>query len=964
MNGALRPRTALVGRTEELGLLERALGELAGGRGALVAIRGEPGIGKTRLTQEVAALAEQQGCWVMSGRATELEQNVPFAAVVAALDPALATFARPALKRMAGELLAELEPVFPALAHRAGTAPRRLQGERYRLHHAIGALIAEIAERRPLVLVLDDMHWADAASLELVAHLLRRPPAGPVLLLLACRSNQEPPELAVALAAAARENSIMDIELTTLSESEAHALIADIDAGRRGVVYHESGGNPFYLEELAHVHRRRRRPLEAPASDAMATGVPGRVRVAIEQEELAKLSDRARLVLQAASVIGDPFDPAIAAQVAEVSESEALAALDEAAALELVQPTGGALRLRFRHPIVRRAVYESGGPASRIAAHARAAAVLAEQGAPATWRAPHVQRYATRGDEAAIKLLSEAAHEAAPRAPAVAVRWFKAALDLLPANADPMLRVELLTPLAASLTAAGSNGESRDVLDGLLALLPAGETELRAKVVAMVMRADQMLGRQGRARQLVERELAEASDPASRCMLRLALGMDHWYSREPELVQSSAMQALDDAQLADRPELVAEAVAQVALGTCESGATGEAAMWLDVAQRLVDGLTDQQLAQRIEGLGVLGHTNRSIDRYERGAAMFERAFRIAHESGQDAFLIPLKTGLASVYIHLGQLDRAIAASDAGREAARLLRDPRLCLWSELVACRAALASGDLRGALAAGAGATAYAEDSWNALLSTNAHLAFAAAQLESGEAAAARTRIVTHAGGPELSLVELVLRPHWYRVLAAAELTLDDDMAAEQWVQHAEAAAQALELPSATAHAECARAMLLLARGDAQAAADLAIAAAARLAAVGAALEAGRTNILAGRALGKAGKDREAVERLQQAHATLAGCGAKRYRDQAARELRALGTRPSNRGSTATGTTALSRREREVAALVVAGLTNREIAERLFLSEKTVEAHLSRILAKLGVTSRVAVAGVLPPSE
>jgi hypothetical protein len=134
-----------------------------------------------------------------------------------------------------------------------------LQAERYRLHHAIGALIAELAEQQPVVLVLDDLHWADAASLELVAHFLRRPPTGPVLLVLAYRSNQAPPELLVALAAAAREGSLTQIELATLGESAAEELLADIDASWRPAIYRESGGNPFYLEELARVHRARPR---------------------------------------------------------------------------------------------------------------------------------------------------------------------------------------------------------------------------------------------------------------------------------------------------------------------------------------------------------------------------------------------------------------------------------------------------------------------------------------------------------------------------------------------------------------------------------------------------------------------------------------------------------------------------------------------------------------------------------
>jgi predicted ATPase len=223
LTAGARARAALVGREQELAVLRLALSELAVGRGGCVAIGGEPGIGKTRLAQEAAALAERQGCWVMAGRATELEKDVPFVVTVSALDPALRSFAGPVLKRIAPELVTELEALFPALAGFAGGGPPGLRVERYRLHHAIGALIGELATQRPVVLFLDDLHWADAASMELVAHLLRRAPSGRVLLVLAYRSNQAPAELLVAVAAAAREGSLTQIELAALSAAVSSA---------------------------------------------------------------------------------------------------------------------------------------------------------------------------------------------------------------------------------------------------------------------------------------------------------------------------------------------------------------------------------------------------------------------------------------------------------------------------------------------------------------------------------------------------------------------------------------------------------------------------------------------------------------------------------------------------------------------------------------------------------------------
>ena len=211
--------------------------------------------------------------------------------------------------------------------------------------------------------------------------------------------------------------------------------------------------------------------------------------------------------------------------------------------------------------------------------------------------------------------------------------------------------------------------ESRDALGELLTLLASGEPASRASLLVKVARDDQMLGRQGRARGLIERELADCSDSAARCVLHLALCLDHWFSREPEQVRSTAMIALDEAREANRPELVAEAVAQVALGECELGAAGEALLWLDAGQRLVDGLAEEPLAQRIECLGVLGHANRSLDRYENACALFERALQLVPATGQERLLVPLTVGLATTNVNLGRLDKARAQGEAARSAA-------------------------------------------------------------------------------------------------------------------------------------------------------------------------------------------------------------------------------------------------------------------------------------------------------
>src|SRR5262249_52979215 len=155
-----------------------------------VALLGEPGIGKTRLLRELAVRADQQGRLVLSGSASELELDLPFSAFVDALDEYVETLDPKRLSALDDNVQAELAHVFPSLSSLATGRKVGLQHERYRSHRAVRALLEELAEPASLVLVLDDFHWADAASVELLGALLRRPPGAAVLIALAVRPRQ------------------------------------------------------------------------------------------------------------------------------------------------------------------------------------------------------------------------------------------------------------------------------------------------------------------------------------------------------------------------------------------------------------------------------------------------------------------------------------------------------------------------------------------------------------------------------------------------------------------------------------------------------------------------------------------------------------------------------------------------------------------------------------------------------
>jgi predicted ATPase len=197
---ALRPEDP-VGRGPELERLGEVLDDLDGGATTCVAVEGEPGIGKTWLLSELRRRAEGRGHLVLAGSAAEFERDLPFGVWVDALDAYVASQDLSSSEDVDKEWLADLSGVLPSL-RRAASAPR-LGDERHRAHRALRALLDAIAVDKPLVLVLDDLHWSDAASIEVLAALLRRGSGERVLLALGYRSGKAPARLVSALAAPA-----------------------------------------------------------------------------------------------------------------------------------------------------------------------------------------------------------------------------------------------------------------------------------------------------------------------------------------------------------------------------------------------------------------------------------------------------------------------------------------------------------------------------------------------------------------------------------------------------------------------------------------------------------------------------------------------------------------------------------------------------------------------------------------
>jgi DNA-binding NarL/FixJ family response regulator len=932
--------------------VDDALGLLAGGAGGACLVSGEPGIGKSRLLVEAGRRAGARGAQVFEGQAAELERDFPFGVFVDALDPYLASLDDSALRALSEEERRLLALVFPAVVQgeREGAIVAQ---ERFRCYRAVGEMLGVLAAHRPLVLILDDLHWADAASLELLDHLLRRAPGAPVLLLLAHRSGFSPGAL----------SRVGDrLELGPLRREDADALLGDeLRPEARARVYQESGGNPFYLEHLARAERRRGPgPGVRLEEEVLDVEVPAPVRVALARE-LAELPEQTRRVLQGAAVAGDPFTPELAGAIAEEDPTHALAALDRAIAPGLIGPTDTPVLFRFRHPIVRRAVYASAGAAWRVGAHTRAAALLARRGAGPLARAHHLERSAVRGDEHAVADLRAAGEAAAVVAPASAARWFRAALRLLPEEVDDGRRLALLGPLAAALGSAGRLEESRATLVEVLEALPAELVAARVRVIGFIALIDRLLGREGDARELLERasRVVGEHDTVAAGALELELAADRFFAGDWTAMHDHAQQAFTIAADEGGEGLRASAASLLGLAEYSVGAITAAGKRRAEALALIDAPGSDATGLRLDALDWLGWLELSVEEYDAARRHFTRGLEIGRLSGGGHLLATMSFGLVLTCTWSGRLVEAIEHSDATLASGRLSGSDQVLSWGHGLRTLAELRSGALASALDHGEQAQQLGEGVADSPFSAVNGGWFGEALIEAGQAVRGREQILRALGGPELPAIESPYRPYFYDVLAGADATLGRGEHAARWALAASATAAGLGLPGRDGAALHAAAV---AEQDPAAAAKLARRATAKLA-LAHPIEAARARTLTGHHLGIAGNREAALQELQQATDELTALGATHYAAQAIRERRRLGerlARGGRRASTMTGVASLSDREHEVARLVQDRLTNREIAERLVLSEKTVERHLSRIFVKLGARSRVEVARML----
>jgi DNA-binding CsgD family transcriptional regulator/tetratricopeptide (TPR) repeat protein len=932
----------LVGRSVEREALASALASLREGGSGIVAIEGEPGIGKSRLLAHLEATAD--GCTVLAGRASEFEADVPYALWTEALDRHLADAGERRLSRLGLADPAALGIALPALTDLAGEPAG---GDRHRTHRALRDLLERLAGARPLVLCLDDVHWADSASVEALSALIRRPASGRVLLAVAAREGQVPRALAGALSAALREDRLTRLVPAPLSPGEAAELVGDAAT----TIYPQTGGNPFYLEQLA----RAGDGAHAETAAAEDWSVPPPVAAALTSE-LAALTREARRLLDAAAVTGDPFEPALATEVAELSEAAGLTALDELLARGLARPTGAPRLFAFRHPVVRHAVYQAAPRGWRLGAHARAARALEQRGAGPVERAHHVEHAASPGDERAIELLATAARDLQSPAPAVAARFHAAALRLLPERPENReLRTRMLRLLADAQAASGEPVAARETL---LEALRAARDDERLALTVGVANMEWWLGRGEESRRRLQVALGDlpAEPSPDRIRLRLSLALAALETRDLDEVQAHTSDARDDARAIGDPvfEIAALAGGALARVTALDGADAERS--LHESAEALERLSGEQLATRLPAFWMHGRARSALGQFEAALADFERGTAIAADTGRESVLLLLSVESVQTLIELGRLREADAAAEEGVERARLSGIPRALLWALSALATARLAAGDVQGALQhAREAATINTPPGFHAAGQPGWCLGAALTAAGNPEQAVPAMRDAF--GGTALAAVLPAQRPSAAAELVEAQLACGDVAAAEETLEWGEVAASRSGTGWAAGVIGMARVAALLARGRTREAAK--VGAAATEAAAHAPLLSARARLAQGQALAAAGERRAAIEAMVEAEAELDRFGARRRRDEAVRELRRLGHRVVRAARDAsTGPLApLTTREREIAELVAAGRTNREVAEQLVLSTRTIEAHLRNIYGKLGVRSRVELA-------
>jgi DNA-binding CsgD family transcriptional regulator len=909
-------------------LLEREA-ELAAAQGAIeeggvLLIEGGAGIGKTSLLAAACQRAAELGHEVLRARGSELEAGFAFGVVRQLFERRLALASQ-------HERRALLEG--PASAARAALAGKPSEGgardTSFAVIHGLYWLAANLAAARPLVIALDDAHWADLPSLRCLAYLAPRLEALPITLLVALRPPP-PAEEPAPLAALRAEATVVKPQL--LSEAAAKELVLSAAENPVSVevcedLWQASGGNPFYLTELV-------RGLETSGTPA------GNVREGVTRHVAARirrLDSNALRLAQALAVLGDGCELRQGAGLAGL-EFEAAARI--AAALVQLEVLGDDAPPRFLHPIVRSSVEASLAGDERDAAHRAAARLLHADGAPAGRVAAHLLTVQPSADAWVVARLREAAADAAESgAPQAAAALLARALAEPPESTE---RVAVLLELGSAEELAGQVSALAHLAE---ALELTGERRRRAEIGIQLARAHANLFHWTEAVDVSESTLAELGDQEPDLQARLeaqvvagGLRVASRVSRVPPALERLAGHQRGAAAAAEY---------LLARGMVEFWIEGRPAA--DVRASLEDGFARRPTVESWDMRGPAAWALVFAEGYDAAQAVLESMKAEVERSGSARGMSSTLFTLGLLNLRLGALPEADAATRAGvRVLEGLGFAPGLRLATSVLIDIAIEA---------------AQLEEAESALEPLG--LNEPSEDLSAVIALAARARLRLAQGRPAEALADFEkvralyspetwgLRMHDNGFLhsrsgaALALLQLGEQEGARELADQELSDARAFGAARALGIALRAAGLSL---GD-DAGMALLEESVAVLRGSPAPLERGHSLCELGAMLRRSGRRAAAREPLSEALDLAARCGARVLAGQAREELHATGARP--RSGWRTGVEALTPSELRVARLAAEGRTNREIAQGLYVTLKTVEGHLARVFDKLEIKSR-----------
>jgi DNA-binding CsgD family transcriptional regulator len=939
-----RTRAPLLGRDSELATLSALMADARSGEGRLAIIEGGAGIGKTRLIAEARTSAAAHGFEVLTARAGELECDYAFGVVRQLFEPVLA---RGSVEERA-EVLSGAAGLAAPLFDRDVLA--RQDGERadlaFQTLHGLYWLTANIAQRTPAVLAVDDLHWSDGPSLRWLNYLARRLEGLPILLLLASRplSTETGSGVLIEPLADLADTVLRPVPLRgpAIEALAAQVLSTEPDEAFVAALEHASGGNPLFLRAmLDEASRTRLAPTATNAaglaelgSDAVSRGI--RVR-------LARLSVTARRLAQAASILGDGTELRIAAALADLDTAAALTASTDLVRADLLRQENP---VEFTHPIVRSGIYRGIPAGERMQGQHRAAQLLVQAGSVPERAATYLMLNPPDNDPFVVNVLRQAARRSiAQGAPEAAVEYLQRALQEPPPAPQ---RSEVLRELGVAETRIFKAQSAAEHLRQAVA--ESAEVTQSPALVLEYTHALTLLALQATETVALLETLSERvrDDPPlhERVTARLMIA-GHY---EPELYPLVRRQW--------------------------DSLRNEHKHRLSVAPLLA--------------VGAVEEARRGIDR-DRAIDLAERALRGQVTDSADALY-----GLNALYtlILAGRPDLAMPAFAEAIERSRRSGDRFATAFVHLFRGRLHAECGDLFAAEDDLAAPEVLAMPDVPALLTLRASILTAALR-ERGQLDEAR-QLLSDLPRPTVHLGHRV-----YLLSARARVELDTGDAQGALASFTEAGdlAQVLGIENPAVEPWCSGAALALHRLDRQAEARTQAAAELELSrrwgaprpigislrvlglieggtrgeqllreAVGvlsgspARLELARTLVDLGAALRRGNSRREARERLRTGIDLARQCGASALVDRANDELAATGAH--RRTVHYPGVANLTASERRVARLAADGASNRDIAQQLFITVKTVEMHLGRVYRKLDITSRGELAQALARSE